>query len=211
MMPDKIERLHHQLSLTLPGADAQMKMAPDFRGEFYAEPPQQPAAVLILIYSQNNSWYTILVKRTEYEGHHSGQISLPGGKFEPGDKNIMNTSLRETSEETGIKKHEFRIIGQLTPLIIPVSNFKVYPFVGYAEKKPDFYPDLNEVEYIIEVDLHLLIQPETRKITYMNIRGHRVKVPYFDYNGNQIWGATAMMLSEFLEILEKSEFSAGQK
>ena len=189
-----------QLSGELPGQVAQMKMAPVVRIPLNINTQMQKAAVLILLYPCDGSLYTLLIKRTEYEGPHSGQISLPGGKFETQDLDLASTSLRETAEETGINASKINIIGRLTTLEIPVSNFEVHPFVGCTNKKPGFSPDPAEVEYLIEADLNELVNPDIRKTKVMNIGGYAVELPFYDYNGNHIWGATAMMLSEFLEV-----------
>jgi 8-oxo-dGTP pyrophosphatase MutT (NUDIX family) len=189
-----------QLSRKLPGIAAQMKMAPVTGIPLNFDNQRQKAAVLVLLYPHDDSLYTLLIKRNEYEGPHSGQISLPGGKFETHDLDLATTSLRETAEETGINASKINIIGRLTTLEIPVSNFEVHPFVGCTCKKPDFSPDPTEVEYLIEAELNVLANPDIRKTKCMNIGEYAVELPYYDYNGNHIWGATAMMLAEFLEV-----------
>lgn len=199
------DNIKHQLSEQLPGRAAQTKMAPVVRGTLNFNAPRQKAAVLVLLYSQDDSLYTVLIKRTEYDGPHSGQISLPGGKFEPEDFDLATTSLRETAEETGVNVSKINIIGRLTTLEIPVSNFEVHPFVGCMDKKPSFNPDHTEVEYLIETNLTILINPDIRKTRIMNIGEHVIELPYYDYKGNHIWGATAMMLSEFLEVYKMAE------
>ena len=201
-MLKEFNKIQVQLSRQLPGLEAQMKMAPVIRKQLNFNAPQLKAAVMVLLFSQDDSLYTILIKRTEYEGPHSGQISLPGGKFEPEDIDLSTTSLRETAEETGIDPSRISMIGRLTTLEIPVSNFEVHPFVGCIEKKPGFNPDQTEVEYLIETDLHILNSPNIRKTKIMNIGEHVIELPYYDYQGHHIWGATAMMLSEFLEVLK---------
>lgn len=190
-----------QLSVQLPGMEAQLKMAPLLSGLLNFNAPRQKAAVLVLLYPGENSLFTVLIKRNEYEGPHSGQISLPGGKFEPEDFDLTATSLRETGEETGIDASEISIIGRLSTLEIPVSNFEVHPFVGCIDKKPGFSPDPTEVEYLIEANLNQLANPDIRKTKVIKIGEYAVELPYYDYNGNHIWGATAMMLSEFLEVI----------
>ncbi len=195
-------QIQAQLSRQLPGVEAQMMMAPVIRGQLNFNAPLQKAAVLVLLFSQDKRLYTLLIKRAEYEGPHSGQISLPGGKYESGDFDLLGTSLRETAEETGTDPSEISIIGRLTTLEIPVSNFEVHPFVGCMDKKPGFNPDPTEVEYLIETDLNALLNPDIKKTKIMNIGGYSIELPYYDYKGNHIWGATAMMLSEFLEVLK---------
>jgi 8-oxo-dGTP pyrophosphatase MutT (NUDIX family) len=202
----EIEKIKHHLSGPLPGLNAQRKMAPAVDKELNFNMPLQKAAVLVLLFSQNDCFYTVFIKRAEYEGHHSGQISFPGGKFESTDIHLMSTSLRETAEETGINASDISIIGKLTSLAIPVSNFEVQPFVGYIEKKPVFNPDPTEVEYLIEANLNILGNRKSKKNKIMTLGNYSIHVPYYDYQGNHIWGATAMMLSEFLEVLEMTGF-----
>ncbi len=205
-----IENLKKQLSEKLPGRESQYSMAPNSRNIFPAGSPNQKAGVLLLLYPNNAGIFTVFIKRSEYEGAHSGQISLPGGKFEPGDKDLEYTALRETEEEIGIQLKDIEIIGQLTPLEIPVSNFEVFPYVGYTAKMPDFIPDPSEVEYLINVNLTTLLNPAVIKWKIMNIREFTIEVPYFNINENHIWGATAMMLAEFIEVLKRSGYPAGK-
>jgi 8-oxo-dGTP pyrophosphatase MutT (NUDIX family) len=200
-MQSVFNKIKNQLSLQLPGPEAQMKMAPHIRGYLKVNVPLQKAAVLVLLFSHHNRLYTILIKRAEYEGPHSGQIGFPGGKYEPEDMDLLTTSLRETAEETGMDASKITIIGRLTTLEIPVSNFEVHPFIGCTEKKPVFNPDPAEVEYLIEADLNLLVNPKIKKTRIVNLGEQLIELPYYDYLGNHIWGATAMMLSEFLEVL----------
>ena len=203
-MNEVIKKIKEELAKPLPGKEIQYSMAPDVRGIFNFELAYQKAGVLFLLYQQNEKIVTVFIKRTEYKGAHSGQISLPGGKFEPGDKDILFTALRETQEEIGIDKTNIDVIGKLTPLDIPVSGFKVFPFVGFTGQVPEFEPDPTEVEYIIYVSISDLIDPLIIKKKMMNINGLDMLVPYFDLSGNHIWGATAMMLAEFVEILKRA-------
>jgi 8-oxo-dGTP pyrophosphatase MutT (NUDIX family) len=140
--------------------------------------------------------------RPEYPGVHSGQISLPGGKFEDSDDSLVFTALREAREEIGINPVKVQIIGQLTEMYIPPSNFMVTPIVGYQTSPPRFRADPKEVARIIEVNLVDLL--EKRNIRNKNIRlrtGISIKAPVYFIDGNVIWGATAMILSEFREIV----------
>jgi 8-oxo-dGTP pyrophosphatase MutT (NUDIX family) len=188
---------------TLPGESAHLKMAPEFRGDFHHSDTVQTAAVMILIFPYPKSLHTIFIKRNEYPGPHSAQVSFPGGIFEPEDKNMKETALRETREETGIDK-EIEILGRLTPLYIPVSNFCVTPFIGWVEEVPGFDPDSSEVQYLIEVPIAAIFDRSIRHSE--KIKGHEIEfmAPFYSLNNEKIWGATAMMLSEFIEV-------AGQK
>ena len=186
----------------LPGPAAQYKMAPELRLEnhhgFYRN-----AAVMILLYIRAGSWHTVLMKRPEYAGAHSNQISLPGGKHEAGDADLNATALREIREETGIDDSLIRILGQLSRLHIPVSGIEVLPVVGYYPLEPDFQPDPAEVAYLIETPVEQLLDPENCREKLRPLMCRLVRVPYFQIGKEQVWGATAMILSEFLEVVRK--------
>jgi 8-oxo-dGTP pyrophosphatase MutT (NUDIX family) len=202
MKPDIIY-IKQSLLSELPGKQAQFQMAPEMRLHFPETKDAQPAAVLILLYPHNNELHTVFMKRPEETGHHSGQVSFPGGKNELHDINLEQTALREASEEIGVIPNDIEIIGKLTPLNIPVSNFEVHPYVGYINYKPNFIPDPVEVAYLIEPSLSLLLANKTRCEESRIFRNTKVNVPYFNVNNEKIWGATAMMLNEFLTVINK--------
>lgn len=162
------------------------------------------AAVLILLFPENGSIYTVFIQRPEYDGVHGGQISFPGGKQEPSDDNIIETAIRETHEEIGADPAKISVIGTLTPLFIPVSNMLVTPVIGWMKDRPVFIHKVNEVVFIFEADLKKLLDPSIVKTKPMKIRSKIIEVKYFDYQGNVIWGATAMMLHELLTIIKVS-------
>jgi 8-oxo-dGTP pyrophosphatase MutT (NUDIX family) len=195
-----IEQLEAALKRKLPGAEAQYKMAPELRLENQLG-DYRNAAVMILLYVRAGSWHTVLMRRPEYAGVHSNQISLPGGKFEADDDGLRATALREIREETGIDDGRVRILGNLSRLHIPVSGIEVLPVVGYYPSEPDFQPDPSEVAYLIEAPLTALLDPRNRREKFRPIMCKLVKVPFFQIGEEQVWGATAMILSEFLEIL----------
>ena len=160
-----------------------------------------PAAVLILLYLADNEIYFFLTKRTNVLEHHKGQISLPGGTQE-GNEKLIDTALRETQEEIGINRTSISIIGTITPLFVPVTGFMIYPFIGYSINKLDPKPDPVEVETIFSVNIFDLLNKDNRTAEQRNIRGYNVKVPYFKLNDYQVWGATAMILSEFKDLIK---------
>jgi 8-oxo-dGTP pyrophosphatase MutT (NUDIX family) len=201
---DFIKNLEDGLKDPLPGRDFQFSMAPEVRKEMDYVTPGRPAAVMILLYPESDKIKIVFLKRTEYDGPHSGQISFPGGMFEIFDKDLKATAKRETAEETGISGNKIKVIGKLSLLHIPVSNFTVHPFVGVLQGIPAFKPDPSEVKYIITEDLSDFFSPSCRIKEQWTLFGDAVNVPIFSINSHQIWGATAMILSEFLEVIDRS-------
>jgi len=199
--------LKAELSKGLPGTDIQWQMASSDR--YVKNFPRIPgkdarvAAVLIMLYPEKGSIHTIFMQRPDYDGVHGGQISFPGGKKELADRDIVQTALREAQEETGIVPEEVNVIGTLTPLFIPVSNMVVTPVLGWINKKPLFRFQPEEVEFLIDADLKLLLEPSMVKTKPFEIRGEQLDIKYFDYENNTIWGATAMILHELLVILRR--------
>lgn len=200
------KNLKEELKKDLPGEKAQIKMAPGIRNHFKPTEKTRKAGVLILLYQKDMDLYISFIQRTEYNGPHSGQISFPGGKLEKRDKNIIETALRESHEEIGINTEKVNIIGQLTPLHIPISNFIVYPVIGMCEDTPTFKADINEVEKIIEIKLQDLINPNNCTSKEFKYGDLSFVAPIYSPNKLTIWGATAMILSEFLEIIKKNNF-----
>lgn len=200
--------LKKEIQKGLPGTDVQWQMASSDRmlKDFPRLPGENTlvAAVLILLYPHNDSIYTVLIQRPDYDGVHSGQISFPGGKYESSDENIIKTALRETNEETGVDSEEISVINTLTPLFIPVSNIIVTPVVGWTKSRPVFNHHPEEVVFLIEADIRRFFDPAIIKFKTARIRGEMTEIKYYDYDGNVIWGATAMILNELLTIIKNS-------
>ncbi len=133
---------------------------------------------------------------------HSAQVSFPGGAWEPNDGSLLETALRETREELGITQ-EIHVLGSLTPLHIPVSNFMVTPFAGWMDEHPLFQPDPTEVQYVIESSLHELSDPVNILSESWEQHGRTIIAPYYRVGNEKIWGATAMMLCEFLQLVAR--------
>jgi 8-oxo-dGTP pyrophosphatase MutT (NUDIX family) len=215
-MPDNsfksfIGKIKKSLSSDLPGLEAQYLMAPYKRLSTHAYlnmPNIEPrkGCVLILLYQMEGEICTVLTKRNEYKGAHSGQISFPGGKFDDSDKELAYTAIRETKEEIGISPKDIQLIGELTHLYIPVSNFLVYPFVGYIDSYPQFILNEREVAELIPVKLKTLVAASknagTKKIQTSS--DLIITAPYYDIHGHHIWGATAMIISEFVAVIERT-------
>jgi 8-oxo-dGTP pyrophosphatase MutT (NUDIX family) len=202
------EFLKAEILKGLPGTEVQWQMASSDRmvRNFPRTPGKDSiaASVLILLYPYNDSVYTVFMQRPDYNGVHGGQISFPGGKQEPSDENAIRTAIREAEEETGVDPGIVEIIGTLTPLFIPVSNILVTPVVAWTDKKPLFRHDEGEVLFLFDADIKRFYDPSIIKLKPVKIGDELIEVKFFDYEGNMIWGATAMILNELLVILRRS-------
>lgn len=204
MFTDFLKCLKDELENELPGEKAHIKMAPGIRDVFKPNTKSRKAGVLILLYPKNDELHVAFIQRTEDNGPHSGQISFPGGKAEQSDKDIIDTALRESHEEIGIDPTRVKVFGQLTRLHIPVSNFLVYPVIGFYDSTPKFIPQQSEVKHVIELKLKDLLDPKnctTKEFSYGEIS---FLAPIYNPDNITIWGATAMILSEFIEIVLKN-------
>lgn len=200
-----VDDLAARLKQPLPGADAQLRMSPRQPGSRplarVAPPNVRHAAALILLYEKDNEWHLPLTVRRDDLVHHPGQISLPGGGIDEGEM-AEAASLREAEEEIGVDPASVRILGSLTPLYVIVSGFVVTPFVGVVDRRPEFRPEAREVAEILEVPLTQLTDPARRMWGNRTREGYLIDFPYIEVGtGHQVWGATAMMLSEFVELL----------
>ncbi len=201
MFESLIEQLKLKLQLPLPGEEAQFEMAHVKREKVAVNSEEaskyRSSAVLILLYPNNDGdTMLLLIERSTYNGHHSGQIALPGGKAEASDKTLEATALREFFEETGSNATP-EIIGKLTPIYIPVSKFVVQPFVGYLSQRPEFTINDQEVAQLIEWPFTNFMNPDIVKETTIEpMPGLKLKTPYFDVDNKILWGATAMMMNE---------------
>ena len=202
------QRFITQLKITitndLPGKESQQKMRVNYDQSIelpFSKNNSTPAAVLILLYLEDNEIHFFLTKRSNELEHHKGQISLPGGTQEENEK-LIHTALRETQEEIGINKTSISIIGSMTPLFVPVTGFMIHPFIGYSSNKLEPTPDPSEVEAIFSVNISDLLNEANQTIEKRNIRGYDVEVPYFKLNNYEVWGATSMILSEFRDLIK---------
>jgi len=166
--------------------------------------PLRPAAALMLLYEHGGDWYVPLTVRGAALRHHTGQISLPGGRVDGGES-IEGAAVREAQEEVGVSPSAVEVLGRLTPLPVWISGHLLYPVVGVARERPAFSLAIPEVERLVEVPLVRLLQPdvvhwETR--TRATPPYETMDVPYFDVPGARVWGATAMVLAEFLALVE---------
>lgn len=205
-----IHKLEAALQSPLPGKEAQLHMSPrpvDVR-RFDPVPPDthRKSAVLLLFYPEGEDTFFPLIKRPEYPGFHSGQVAFPGGKMEKEDQSIVHTALRETEEEVGVDRQKVQLLGSLSDLYIPTSNFLVSPVVGFVSEKPRFVPEQKEVTRIIPTELRYLQRPDIRKRKFLALgQNLNLDTPYFEIDGEMVWGATAMILSELIEVIRRTE------
>ncbi|WP_338218843.1 NUDIX hydrolase [Algoriphagus sp. oki45] len=166
-------------------------------------PNHRKSGVLLLFYPVDGLAYFPLIKRPQYLGVHSGQVALPGGKMDPEDLDVIQTALREAEEEIGVDRRSIEVIGKMSELYIPASNFLVSPIVGLISAQPDFIPEEKEVDRIISSSVSGFLDRSIRKQTLLELgSGIRLDTPYFDIDGEIVWGATAMILNELSRILE---------
>ena len=205
--PDLVKRLQDALSHPLPGLDAQLRMAPSPRLGW--DPLKIPGgtrdgAALVLIYPHEDAFFLPLTVRGSGLRNHTGQVSLPGGRVDPGET-IEGAALREAEEEIGVGCGVVQVLGRLTPLHIPVSNYVLHPVVGFVDARPVFHRAEWEVARIIEPTLAQLRDPATikREIQRRTAGGQTIEidVPFFDIDSEKVWGATAMVLAELCAIL----------
>ncbi|MES2798351.1 MAG: CoA pyrophosphatase [Bacteroidota bacterium] len=199
-----MDKLKERLALPLPGEMAHQLMAAKSRMSLPKTPNSntKKSAVLILFYPFESGINIPLILRPPYDGMHGGQVAFPGGRNEKTDENLIRTALREAQEEIGIRIADVSILGQLSELYIPPSNFLVQPVVGFMHSRPTFYPDPKEVDTVFEISLEQLINPNIVSEEILNVRGVEVEAPIYAFQNHKVWGATAMMIAELLMVLD---------
>ncbi len=201
--------LKFKLSKPLPGVISHQKMAPkhhldELKNRKYPVPNAKKSAVLILFFHENDFLKMIVIRRSVYVGVHSGQIAFPGGRFEDEDIDLETTALREIKEEIGIPENKIEIIGRLSDIYVPPSNFLISIFVGYLDEKPIYNIDEREVNEVIEIPFDDFFKPDVikHKDFYINSIKAVSDAPYFDVTNVEIWGASAMVIRELLDVLQ---------
>jgi 8-oxo-dGTP pyrophosphatase MutT (NUDIX family) len=203
---EAVQRLERSLREPLPGASAHARFAPRPRREWpsgFNPDDVRAAAALLLVFPIDDRAHILLTVRAETLGRHRGQVSLPGGVIEPGET-FEQAALREAHEEVALPLEDVRVLGALTPLDIPVSGFRLHPIVATLDQRPTLSPAGGEVARIVEVDIDALGNPARSAEADWMRDGITLRVPLFRAGGAEIWGATAMVLSEFLSVLKGS-------
>ncbi|MEZ4951980.1 MAG: CoA pyrophosphatase [Saprospiraceae bacterium] len=204
-MLDFIKELQRKLQQPLPGQPAQLKMAPSSRRKYMIAPEGvRRAGVMATLFPKNEEWHVVLIERNKNDkDSHGGQISFPGGKAEPEDGTMLKTALRETEEEVGILQNEINVLGSLSEVYIPVSNFNVYPFVGFLDFQPEYTIQEEEVFKVLEIPLSHFQNEAAKRTTDIPINKYLTlkNVPYYEVDNQILWGATAMMMSELMEVI----------
>ena len=200
------EALRRRLSGPLPGLDAQLRMAPRplLRPDPLLESGLRPAAALLLIYPHADAWHVPLTVRGSTLRHHTGQVSLPGGRLDYPGESVEAAALREAYEEIGVRADDVEILGRLTSIPVIVSGHLLQPVLGVATHRPAFTIAEHEVERLIELPVSRLLEPDAVawEERVRTIPPHGVmNVPYFEVDGARVWGATAMILAEFGALL----------
>lgn len=191
----------------LPGIKAHEEVSPMNRPLSYEEidtSAYKTSSVMFFVYSKNGIPYTVAIERTTYNGVHSGQIGLPGGKRELEDSSFFDTALRESNEEIGVDPEKVIHLKDLSTVFIPVSKFVVNPYISILDEvNPIFVPDPREVSGIVEIPLEQVMSHENLKKTNIPTKNGLVlkDVPYFDIEDRVIWGATALIFNEVRHIL----------
>jgi 8-oxo-dGTP pyrophosphatase MutT (NUDIX family) len=206
---DFLEYVPKLVGVNLPAKEAHFKMVPferleSLKNQNFDSINPRNAAVMMLLYPKNGRTHLVLIVRNSYEGFHSAQIALPGGKYEANDQTYVNTALRETHEELGVHPEIIEIIRPFTNLYIQVSNFMVFPFLGICKEEIVFVPDVKEVVNIIELPLNDFLNDDLIVTTTMSTSyAKNIEIPAFKIKEHIVWGATAMMLNELKEVLKK--------
>ena len=209
-MPPFTHFLEERLSKTLPGVQAQLKMAPEPVDEgpqrkLDPDPDAKESSVLILLFPNTDGDLELLLTLRSSDIDHGGQISLPGGRSEE-NETPEQTALRETHEEVGINPSDITLLGTLSSLYVSHSRNQVIPVVGYLDTMPELTLNPKEVEEAFTVEVESLANKKNLIVEDWDLSQYSYKVPFWDVHRVPLWGATAMILSEFLELYR--EFKA---
>lgn len=206
ILPVAMAQLESRLKQALPGIEAHRLMVnKDRLGAGYNPNPEhaKKSAVMVLLFPKGKELYTVVIQRTVDGGPHSGQISFPGGKFEQEDLNLVETAKRECFEEIGIDPSKLKVLGALSKLYIPVSNYMVQPVVAYLANEPNFVLQRSEVQQVVLLPIDQVFSPSSKTVTSLKIKDNLLTVPVYLIEDCMIWGATAMIFSELEVVFEE--------
>lgn len=201
-----VARLRTRLNQPLPGLAKCMEMAPQNPSHMNVararEKGCREGAVLILLYPHANTTYTVLTVRNANLRSHAGQISLPGGRLDAGET-AATAAVRELEEELAVPAASVEVIGALTEVYIPPSNYCLAPIVAISSTRPDFRASEAEVDIILEIPADFFIDPDNRQVELWQIENEERRIPFFLFSEHKIWGATAIVMSEFSALWEE--------
>ncbi len=161
------------------------------------------AAVLVPLFVKNGQRHVLLTKRSDFVEHHKGEISFPGGKVDPEDRDFLTCALRETAEEVGVNPEDVRVVGELDDFYTVATGYLVVPFVGVIPYPYDFHPSAREIAGLLAVPLEVFFDPARRTEDTWILKGEPVEVISYRWQGNNIWGATARILKHFTELVKE--------
>jgi len=205
MNADLPQLLAARLARPLPGpmVGSRFEPRPTLGRRYDQIPPHaRRAAVLLLLYPHQGDWHLPLTLRPPGLSSHAGQIALPGGRIDPGESSRL-AALRELHEELGAMDQPIELLGRLSPLYVSASNFQVEPWIGVAPRRPRLEPNAAEVEALLEVSLEHLMNPSNLGDHQRLYQGDSYRAPHFAWKSHLIWGATCMILGEFITLLEE--------
>ncbi|MGH2544017.1 MAG: NUDIX hydrolase [Ardenticatenaceae bacterium] len=201
----QVERLRERLKGPLPGREVYMRMAPENPLHRIVEVARtngcREGAVLLLLYPLNGEPHIVLTLRGAALRNHAGQISLPGGRLDPGET-VVQGAIREAWEELGIVPEALDVLGCLSELYIPPSDYCLTPVIAATHNRPDFQPHDVEVAELIEAPLRLFTDPSNRYEETRFVAGQERRAPYYQAGPHKVWGATAMILAEMAAAWE---------
>lgn len=199
-----ISKISDTIDKKLPGQHAHKKLQPYYASArnftFPTNPFAKKSAVMILLFPKDGKINVVFIERPANTGVHSKQISFPGGGREKTDKNYFETALRETQEEIGIDASNIKIIGKLTKVYVAASNYLIQPIIGYINEVPVYKTNIDEVASVIELPLDYLIHSEIKEKPIRSAIGIELQAPYYDVYNKTLWGATAMITSELVDV-----------
>jgi 8-oxo-dGTP pyrophosphatase MutT (NUDIX family) len=208
IMNNPSEHIKSLLQKPLPGLHSHLKLAPPTRKQELENAQKaslyaKKSAVMILLFHDAGVLKVVFIRRSFYVGIHAGQMAFPGGRFEETDSSVEETAFREIEEEIGIKSDDIELLGRISDIYVPPSNFLISVFVGYLANKPVYLPDEREVAEVIEIDFNEFLMPDaiTQKSFFVPSSNQTVLAPCYQTSKCDIWGASAMVMSELIDML----------